>query len=90
MPRGDRTGPMGNGPMTGLRKGDCADGTTRFGFRGSFASRFGFGRNHGFGWRWSEENQSISEESSLKTGISMLKDQLKALEGRLQNLRGGE
>jgi len=25
MPRGDRTGPEGKGPMTGGKRGDCAD-----------------------------------------------------------------
>lgn len=50
MPRGDRTGPMGCGPMTGRGMGYCAGyespGHTRpsFGYRG-----FGGGRGHGFG-----------------------------------------
>ena len=29
MPRGDRTGPEGMGPMTGRGAGDCADGSAQ-------------------------------------------------------------
>ena len=96
MPRGDRTGPLGEGPMTGLRRGDCADGTTNFGTRGGFGGRLGFGRGRGFGfgrgmgWRWSDENRNISEESSLKSSISLLKEQLQNLENRLKKLKGDD
>jgi len=34
MPRGDRTGPAGQGPMTGRRLGNCINGIRRF-FGGS-------------------------------------------------------
>jgi len=30
MPRGDGTGPAGQGPMTGRRLGSCVDGIRRF------------------------------------------------------------
>ncbi|MFC2169598.1 DUF5320 domain-containing protein [Acidobacteriota bacterium] len=40
MPRGDRTGPMGSGPMTGRGMGYCA---------GSAGPGIGFGRGFGFG-----------------------------------------
>ena len=54
MPRGDRTGPWGRGPMTGRGAGYCA------GFEGSgfanpvgrdIGSGRGFGRGGGRGWR---------------------------------------
>ncbi len=47
MPRGDRTGPWGMGPMTGRRAGYCA-GFDMPGY-GNPGPRRGFGR--GFGWR---------------------------------------
>jgi len=50
MPRGDRTGPMGHGPMTGRGAGDC----TGYGAPGftAPAGRSGFGgRGGGRGWR---------------------------------------
>lgn len=46
MPRGDRTGPMGMGPLTGRGAGFCA------GSRGPLFGRFfrgGYGRGAGFG-----------------------------------------
>jgi len=62
MPRGDRTGPMGMGPMTGRGAGYCAGsgmpGYSNPGFGQGFGMSFGGGRGfcgHGFGggrgWR---------------------------------------
>jgi hypothetical protein len=60
MPRGDRTGPGGMGPMSGRASGYCANYETpgfmnRFFGRGSGAgfgqNRQGGGRGGGFGWR---------------------------------------
>ena len=95
MPYRDGTGPMGEGPMTGRKQGNCADDNVRnFGGRGfgrgfgrGRGFGFGFGQGRGFGWRWSDENRNPDEESSLKTGIDFLKNQLKVLEDRLNNLR---
>lgn len=51
MPGGDRTGPMGMGPMTGRRAGYCAGfGVPGFVNRG-FGGFFGRGRGGGRGWR---------------------------------------
>jgi hypothetical protein len=48
MPRGDRTGPMGMGPMTGRGAGYCAG----YGVPGyaNVAPGFGFGLGWGRGW----------------------------------------
>ena len=66
MPRGDRTGPMGAGPMTGRGAGYCA-GYSVPGYMNSVPSRgwgvgygagwgrgrgWGRGFGRGFGWRW--------------------------------------
>jgi hypothetical protein len=52
MPRGDRTGPMGHGPMTGRRAGYCA-GYDRPGFTnpipGGMGGGYGYGRGMGYG-----------------------------------------
>ena len=45
MPRGDRTGPMGQGPMTGRGAGSCG-GFGRPGYADPFV-----GRGFGMGWR---------------------------------------
>lgn len=46
MPGGDRTGPIGNGPMTGRAAGFCAG----FGAPGYVNPSPGFGRGLGRGW----------------------------------------
>ncbi len=48
MPRGDRTGPNGMGPMTGRAAGYCA-GYDRPGFANPVYGGFGYGRGGGFG-----------------------------------------
>jgi hypothetical protein len=55
MPRGDRTGPMGMGPMTGRGAGYCA-GYDVPGYANpvpgrAFGPGRGGGRGHGFRWR---------------------------------------
>lgn len=59
MPRGDGTGPMGMGPMSGRAGGYCA-GFGMPGYANTVPGRgsgMGFGRGRGFfgggrGWRW--------------------------------------
>jgi len=46
MPRGDGTGPAGQGPMTGRGMGFCAGYSTP----GYANSSFGYGRGVGYGW----------------------------------------
>ncbi len=59
MPRGDRTGPVGAGPMTGRGAGLCAGSPTPgymnpvggpLGHGRGFGRGFGFGRGWGGGW----------------------------------------
>lgn len=56
MPRGDGTGPNGQGPMTGRGIGYCAGfnapGFMSPGFGRGLALRRGFGRGMGRGFRW--------------------------------------
>ncbi|MCK5822907.1 MAG: DUF5320 domain-containing protein [Bacteroidales bacterium] len=49
MPRGDRTGPAGNGPMTGRQMGYCA-GNDQAGYTSGFGG-FARGLRRGFGFR---------------------------------------
>ncbi len=96
MPRGDRTGSLGEGPMTGLKRGYCADNNTSFfgGFGFGRGAGRGMGRGAGFGrglgWRGNNENTQPETESGLKATIDVLKEQLSALENRLQNLKSKE
>lgn len=95
MPRGDGTGPMGQGPMTGRRAGFCA-GYGRPGYTNNIYGRgFGFGR--GFGWgrgRWSDYGPGWAvptptreqEADWLKKQAQDLQDALQQINDRLETL----
>ncbi len=51
MPGGDRTGPMGMGPMTGRGAGYCAGGRAPGFVTRALGGFFGRGRGGGRGWR---------------------------------------
>ncbi len=68
MPRGDRTGPTGAGPMTGRRAGFCAEHNTA-GFQ-TTGRGFGRGCGRGLGFR-------------SQHGQSELKAQMNRIEKRL-------
>ncbi|MCD6184096.1 MAG: DUF5320 domain-containing protein [Thermovirga sp.] len=51
MPRGDRTGPAGMGPMTGRRAGYCA-GFPVPGYMNPWGGRGYYGWGRGGFWRW--------------------------------------
>ena len=102
MPRGDKTGPMGNGSRTGRALGDCAgnnqaikenDNSTygrRNGFRRS-QKRMGNGR--GMGFRSNIQNPmqdsipNIKEKTIVINQINILRDQLESLEERLKTFK---
>mgnify|MGYP001242942398 CR=1 FL=1 len=51
MPGGDRTGPLGEGPMTGRAAGFCTGGPVAgFAARGGWGHGAGFGPGRGGGW----------------------------------------
>lgn len=114
MPGGDRTGPLGAGPMTGRGAGWCAGyaapGFTNPGFgpgrgrRRGFAGGGGFGRGGGFGggrgfagggrgagrgfWRAGLPAAAVQpdERQVLESEVQALRQELAALESRLQSL----
>lgn len=88
MPRGDRTGPAGAGPMTGRGMGFCA-GYHQPGY--ATGSGFGRGTGRGFrnrrfaGWRCAPHmpaDAASKEEqvAALKEQISRMQQQIAALE----------
>ncbi|HZJ82525.1 MAG TPA: DUF5320 domain-containing protein [Clostridia bacterium] len=89
MPRMDRTGPMGRGPMTGRGFGVCNDaepaayGRGRgFGLRRGFACGFGRGFGRGFGSR-----RGFSDEAyDSRTDKDFLENQKEMLESRLEEI----
>lgn len=100
MPFGDGTGPLGQGPMTGRGVGFCA-GYQRPGYTNpALGRRVGFGR--GRGWRnwyratglpgWQRAGMGYSstakeEKEMTQEELSVLKEQVKALEARLEELK---
>ncbi|MCD6596609.1 MAG: DUF5320 domain-containing protein [Bacteroidales bacterium] len=98
MPNGDRTGPYGEGSMTGRSMGYCsgsdmsgnADGRGRargFGHGGS-GRGFGFRRGMGaFNHHWfGGGNFDVSEKTLLENEKRLLHDQLESLKKRLSAL----
>ncbi len=78
MPQGDKTGPNGQGPMTGRRMGLCA-GFNAPGFVNN-GCRKGFGR--GRGWRF----QSPIENTNQEQEKQILENQKELIEKRLKEL----
>ena len=97
MPRGDKTGPNGNGPKTGRGLGYCTgnnlpgfeNNITTYGRGNGFGRRNhngnGFGRGMGFGYRSGFDN-GVKEKTLVQNEINILKDQLESLEKRLKEL----
>lgn len=98
MPGGDRTGPMGMGPMTGRRAGFCL-GLERPGYTGfwGFGGGFGGGRGRGFrrmfyatglpGWvRYDDPAYPGAAEAGYDQK-AILNDQAEYLENQLQEIK---
>lgn len=94
MPRGNGTGPMGMGPMTGRGAGFCT-GNANSGFVNSIPGRgMGFGRGNGrglgsgMGWRngWMNQGGQIANQpvSTPVDELTELKNQAKYFGGSLQ------
>ncbi len=82
MPGRDRTGPMGQGPLTGREFGSCGRGLA-----------FRRGLNRGFGWRvWNrppyQMKQPTKEEEKqiLKEELNELKKEENTIKKRLEDL----
>lgn len=75
MPRFDRTGPRGEGPMTGRGLGPCGRG---LGFRRGFGRGAGFGRGRGFG-RGFRRGYAYDYAPVAPVAPALTKDQEKAI-----------
>ncbi len=101
MPRGDRTGPLGQGPMTGRRMGDCAETEnvgSGFGYGRGFFSRgrgLGYGRGFGFGYGrrfgfFGRVDEPVTDEEAIKGEINFTKNRLSFLESLLRKNKSEE
>lgn len=82
MPRYDRTGPQGEGPMSGGGQGRCIQGNRR-----AFLGRY---PNTGWEGRrmrgMAQGSQETSEVEGLKSQISSLNDMVKQLNRKISEL----
>lgn len=102
MPRGDGTGPMGMGSMSGRSAGFCA-GYAVPGFMNGFRGRGGMGRGHGgrgFGMGMGKRNgrnapmlaaqpisyPQVDELSALKNQAKNLGEALQSITSRISEL----
>ena len=101
MPGIDRTGPAGQGPITGRRMGACAsnnypENDERFyggrgfgrGFRSGFTHNSGMGFRHGFRNQNFENIPETSDKTIIENEINTLKNQLSLLEDKLSKTKG--
>ncbi|NLK07938.1 MAG: DUF5320 domain-containing protein [Firmicutes bacterium] len=98
MPRGDFSGPWGQGPMTGRGAGYCAGfptpgymnpGGRRFGFRRGFGFGRGFGPGRGYGGGyapWGAPDPAWAEPAH-ESEAAMLKDMADSLELQLKQIK---
>jgi len=87
MPGGDRTGPLGEGPMTGRGDGYCAGGSGA-----GYAARRGFGRGfRAWGRGFSPFGRPVdvnpgAEDELLKERAHFLQSELDWIKGRIDDI----
>ena len=99
MPRGDGTGPAGQGAMTGRGMGFCAGFNAPGFMNGGFGKGMGrgFGRGRGFGWRARtmqimpiQQPTAITEKQEkefLEQELTALKEEMKEIEERIKEIK---
>lgn len=96
MPGGDRTGPMGMGPMTGGGRGFCGTANSPRRFLG-LGRGLGRGNGGGRGWRCnpfyrtgfarSQAFQPAAQVFGRQEEANLLKDQAEAMTQQLEDIR---
>ena len=96
MPRGDRTGPLGEGPLTGRRMGYCAGEdqpgymfNTGFGLRRGRSQGPGFGRGYHRNWENPPLPPSENVESTSTHQINALRNEVADLKQKLNQVLDG-
>ena len=82
MPNFDKTGPLGNGPMSGLARGRCG-GRGQAGFGGGPGNRQGIGAGAGFGFG----REKAAGRGMFGRCIESLADQISVLQQSLNELK---
>lgn len=85
MPGFDRTGPRGEGPMTGRGLGPCGRG---LGFRRGFGRGFGRGRGYAYGYAPVAPTLTKDQEKAiLENEMKILQEDTEAIKKRLNELK---
>lgn len=79
MPKLDKTGPSGQGPLTGRGTGPCSRSS-------AWGIPMGCGRGYGFGYRRFYNKKEEAE--MLKEEAEMLQEELNAIKERLGEIKG--
>ena len=92
MPRGDGTGPNGQGPMTGRGMGFCAGFNVPGFVNSGFGGGRGFGRGRGFASQMTQQvpTQVVTEKQEkqfLEQDLKALKEEMQEIEKRLKELK---
>mgnify|MGYP000607279975 CR=1 FL=1 len=98
MPKGDRTGPTGQGPMTGRGMGYCASFSVPGFMNPGFGKGLGRGLGRGFAWRVRtiqatpiQQFQPLitkkEEKQHLKKELDALRKEMKKIKRRLKELK---
>ena len=89
MPGFDRTGPMGQGPMTGRGLGNCGAGrgVSQGGAVYGRGRGFGFGQGRGFGFGPAAARGYAPAQPAAQDEASWLRNQADALEAELQGIK---
>lgn len=96
MPGRNKTGPLGDGPMTGRRMGFCADNENQPGAFFGRGGRFGMGRGNRRGYdmerrgSYNTDTFGAAKKSTLEGEISILRDHLNSLEVRMKGLKDND
>ena len=105
MPFGDKTGPLGQGPMTGRRLGYCTGNATPGRFSGAQGMGMGMRRGGGRGWGNRFRAQGIvpgaasavvatggaqQEVAELKTALNGLLTTLNQIQKRLDGMEAAQ
>jgi hypothetical protein len=88
MPSGDRTGPMGLGPLTGRGAGYCAGQFDPARVTPGWGRPFGRGPGRGSGWcRWFSGTNVPGPRLEKQTEIGVLKVQAQELERVMKQVK---
>ncbi len=92
MPNKDKTGPLGQGPLTGRQMGNCKGASPLMNGRGPCGRGLGRGFGRGFGFRQNPQFQEVvltkeQEAKILEQNLKDLESEKLAIQKQLKELK---